>query len=427
MTTWTIFGTRGNGANGPVASTAYTGPLVQHIHFRVRAANGAQLYLQGYGYWRADVNQTAAPAFAAWQVTGAGAAGTYLGSASNVTLAGGVAGQWNYVNLPVPIPLAPGIEYAAVYGAPNNFSQTLSQFGVAPQPYAAGITSGPIFAYSSSGGSAPDAFGNTQDGFSTATSDPTAQMGATANSDYNAFVDIVITDTPPANPTYRMYPNMPVLTGSVVPTTSTAYMPLGRQFSISSTFAPNGVTLLKGWHYSPPTSASLPTRCGFFDVASQTEIAALSMLSPSWLLPGGGAATAGAGWIYVDYSGLNYTLSPGVQYKWCRGSTNNASAWFPVVTGYFTTGTGSNGEQASPLVYPNSASATPAQDSWNAGTVWGWPGTATSSESNGADVEVSAPLQPSGSSGTAPIMSNAAGDVYGWVWERNWLKRRSAA
>ena len=399
MTDWTIFGARGNGANGPVSSTTYAGPLVQHVHFRVRSAAGAQLYIKGYGYWRADANQTATPSFAAWQVTGAGSAGTYLGTASNITFPASPVGQWNYVTLPAPIPIAPGQDYAIVYGSPNNFSQVLSQFG-AGGPYAAGITSGPIFTYSAPTGSAPDPFGNVQMGFSTATSDPTAQMGATANSDYNACIDVVVTDVGPAVPTYRMYPNMPVLVGSVVPTTSTAYMPLARQFSISATYAPNGVTLLKGWHYSPPTAASLPTRCGVFDVASQTEIAALSMLSPSWLVPGGGAATPGAGWIYVDYSALNYTIAPGVQLKWCRGSPNNASAWFPVVTGYFTTGTGSGGEQASPLVYPNSASASPAQDSWNVGTTWGYPNTATSAESNGADVEVSAPLPgPSGSVG----------------------------
>jgi hypothetical protein len=177
-------------ASGPSSSTSYTGPFTAGILFQVTSPG---LNLDGYWIWRADAAQSASASFALWHVTGNDGA-TYLGAATTVTTAALVAGQWNYVQLATPYPLTAGTEYEAVYGFPNNFPITTFQFGTGG-PYAGGITSGPISAFSdtaANGGTNPDAFGNSQGVFATATSDPTVTVPFAGFDSSNFWIDVQI-------------------------------------------------------------------------------------------------------------------------------------------------------------------------------------------------------------------------------------------
>ena len=63
--------------------------------------------------------------------------------AATVTSGPLTAGQWNYVPLDTPVPLAIGGCYNACTGLNGSFPVTNSQFG-AGDPYGGGITNGPL-------------------------------------------------------------------------------------------------------------------------------------------------------------------------------------------------------------------------------------------------------------------------------------------
>ena len=54
MTLYSLFGTNGNGATGPGASTSYSGAFVCGVAFSVTSSG---YYLNGYYLWRADSSQ----------------------------------------------------------------------------------------------------------------------------------------------------------------------------------------------------------------------------------------------------------------------------------------------------------------------------------------------------------------------------------
>jgi len=184
--TTTLFGVNGNGATGPASSTSFGGTIVEGILFKVTSSG---YNLTGYGFWRADSAQSGSASFALWQTTGA-AAGTLVAN-SSVSISGMTAGAWNYVSLPTPIALTSGQIYKAQVGFTGNFPDTNGQFATGG-PYSAGITEGVLFAYSESGGTAPDPYNDAQCSFTTSTSDPTAAYATSSNSAYNAWLDVQV-------------------------------------------------------------------------------------------------------------------------------------------------------------------------------------------------------------------------------------------
>ena len=190
MTLYSAFGTHGNAANGPGASSSYSGSWLAGLAFKVTSSG---YYLQQYGYWRADSSQTAAPQFALWIQTTA-TAGTYQ-AGTLTSMSGATAGAWNYVSLATPFLLSTGTVYKIVGGWSNNFSETKNQFGTAGA-YIGGIVNGPLTVYSSTvsdGGTNAIPFGNAYQGvFSTAGTDPSANLPASTDSDANFWIDLVI-------------------------------------------------------------------------------------------------------------------------------------------------------------------------------------------------------------------------------------------
>lgn len=395
MTTYSLYdgvsGRPGVGSSGtqpPATATSFSGSYIAGQVFEVTSGG---LWLQGYRWWVPGTRgNTAAQKFALRNINAANQAA--LIPAGTVTSGTLTAGQFNTVLLPAPILLTPNIPYLAATGmtstSPAGFPSTQSQFGAA-QPYASGITNGPLHHYGNSDSAA--AANWALDPFSTAGSDPAVTTPATNDASDILWLDVIVTDTAPAGASYRAFPSMTTPWPSVqTPNDITGYT-LGFQFSLAQ-----ACKLMKIWHYSPPsTSTVLPTRCCIWAVAGQAIVSGTDNTSPSWLNSSGAAASPGDGWIYCDYSGSGVTLQPGAQYK---VSTFHAAGvnWFGATPNVFGSGNlQQNTWTAGPLTVPSNASASPGQASWNPVT-FGYPGTSSNPEGDWIDVEVTPVASGSG-------------------------------
>jgi hypothetical protein len=367
VTTYRVFPS----ATGPGSSQSYTGPLVQGMHFEVTSGG---LWLEGYYYWRADSGQGAAPSWALWQGTGS-AAGTVV-AGGGVSQSGGLTGQWNAVSLGTPLALSQGVPYMIVCGQANNFSQTLSYFSSGPG--AAGITNGPLFAFSDPGGSAPDVFGDPQCPFNTGTSVPSGVYPATSNTAYNPWLDLLVSTVAPSGASYRLWPNYPTPIGANINSQTIAYT-LATETTLSQACTSDLV-----WFYSPPTATVLPTRASVWSVTSQTRT--LDNSSPSW------SGAAGSGWVSCTMPGSvpagNY--KPSVYY-------GGGVEWFVAQVGFWTTGAGGSGLGPNgPISAPNETGGTPGQGSYL--TTDGYPSVDGGGENYWVDWQVT----PAGSGPSLP-------------------------
>lgn len=367
MTTWRLMdGLSGRPGNGPAVATAFTGSYIAGAAIRV---TGKSYWLDEYLWWVPATNGVTAPQkFCLWQATGP-AAGTLVPN-STVTSGTLTAGAWNPVSLTTPLLLPQGVGYVPATGltavSPQGFPSTQAQFGASPDPYSAGITNGPLTAYSDPAGTAPlHTNWLPQMPFTTAGSDPTLHFPSTGDVADNLWIDVLIGDVAPAGATSRLWPNMPSTLQSVS-SDVTGYT-LGTQFSLSQ-----AGKLTKIWHYSPPTCAALPTRCGLWDITSQTEVAGSDNSAPTWLLPGGGTATAGAGWVYVDYSTANVVIPASTPTVTSTFHANGAT-WMAVTNNYWTTGVGGSGLISGIMSAPNEAGSAHGQGCYHL-NAWAFPG-----------------------------------------------------
>ena len=409
MTTYRLMdGVSGRPGNGPSTGTSYSGDYVAGAMFSVTSGG---MWFEGYWWWVAASGQDTASGqkFALWQVNAF--SGAVLVPGSTVTAGALTAGAWNYVPLATPLLLAPagfqsygGLYCAATgYVASQGIPITKNQFGTG-DPYVAGITNGPLSCPSSLGTSdqAGQSFGGWsryQMPFSTSGSDPSVTFPTVNDADDNLWLDVQVSDTAPAgSQNYRAFPNMPVFVAQLS-ATGTAYT-LGLEFTLSK-----ACTLQKIWHYSPSGATVLPTRCGIWDVASQTEVAGTDNSSPSWKVAGGGAASAGAGWIYCDYSGSGVTLNASQNYKVSTFTSDNTDAWFQPQVDVWggSPGPFSSGITQGPLQVLGNAAASPGQASWHQSTTWAYPDTTAVSEYDGIDVEVT-PVSGTSHTATASLV-----------------------
>jgi hypothetical protein len=173
--------------DGEWTSTNFPGTIVQGVLFTVTEPGFS---LTGYWVWCClTFMATTAPPLALWQAT-AFETGTLLpaGTVTGPTL---VPGTWNFAPLAVPVPLTANTPYKAVYGLSGNFPLTFTWYG-SHGPGSAGITNGPLLAYSAAGGTRPDPFNDDQCTFDTSTADPTAVYPITSNDDYNCWLDVQV-------------------------------------------------------------------------------------------------------------------------------------------------------------------------------------------------------------------------------------------
>ena len=338
--------------NGPATPVSYSGPFVSGV---VCTVTSGACWLDGYWWWVCPSGQsTAAQEFTLWCMYDGPDSGSLVPN-STVTSGALIAGQWNFVQLPSPLPLAIGATYVAATGFTGSFPNTNSQFG-SGDPYADGITSGPLLAYSDGTGSRPSPFNTAQSVFSAASDDPTALMPIYGSSAANFWMDVQIDTNPPTGTSYRLWPGYPSVPGHT--SSETAAYTLGTEFTLSESCALDNI-----WFYSGSNAAALPTRCAIWDVGSQTEVSGTDNTSPSW------SGAAGSGWVSCAYSGV--TLPAG-DYK-AAVFYGGGSEWYQSTSAYWSTGIGANGITAGPVTAPGAAAATsPGQSTFKSGT-WGYP------------------------------------------------------
>ncbi len=294
-------GVGSSGTQPPASPASYSGPFLAGMLFSV---TGQMAWLEGYQWWVCPSGQSvAAQKFALWNITSTSAQSVVPGSV--VTSGPLTAGAMNFVPLATPVQLAPGTLYNAATGwstvGTTGFPVSNNQFG-ATQPYASGITNGPLTAWSDLGAShefpaASLNYGKDQGLFGTASADPSLNMPAGGSNSAIFWAGVRVGDTAPAGyaGSYRFYPNMGDL-GNYSLDTANGFT-LGKQFSVSQ-----ACTVDNGWFFSPPTVTKLPDAIGVYRVSDQALIGVNN--SPSW------SGAAGSGWIGAAMPGV--TLAPGV-------------------------------------------------------------------------------------------------------------------
>ena len=357
--------------NGPATPVSYSGPFMCGVVFEVTTGG---CWLDGYWWWVCPSGQsTAAQKFTLWCMYDGPDNGSLV---PNTTVTSGTltAGQWNFVPLPAPVPLAIGATYVAATGFTGGFPDTNNQYG-SGDPYAKGIVNGPLTAYSDASGSNPSPFNTAQAVFSVASTDPTTLMPIYGSSTCNFWMDLQVDTNPPAGTSYRLWPGYPTVPGAA--DSDTEGYTLGTEFLLSES-----CTLDNIWFYSASAAAALPTRCAIWNVSSQSEVSGTDNSSPAW------SGAAGSGWVACAYTGV--TLPAG-DYK-VSVFYGGGSRWYRATNGYWgTAGPGGSGIVAGPVSAPSTSAATsPGQSTYNFAT-WAYPQTWSSSgggENYWLDVEV---------------------------------------
>ncbi len=357
-------GVGSSGTQPPSSPTAYGGPFLAGTVFQVTEWG---LWLEGFWWWCPTGGDTGAQKFALWLLynTTGSETSTSEGLVPAATVTSGTltAGAWNYIALSTPIPLTADVPYIAATGwtSVNGFPDTHNQFG-SGQPYSAGITNGPLSAYSDVGGSNPTPSNWAPQGlFGTAGNDPTVHMPGTGSNSANFWVDVQVTDQAPANTSYRLWSSLPTPPGMI--SDSAANFTLATEFTLGQ-----ACTLDHIWFYSPSGSAQLPTECGIYSQSSQALVSGTHNSSPTW------SGAAASGWVSCSYGSV--TLPAGsYRVAVCNGAAS-PDAWNNATINYFSTGSGGSGITIGPLSAPSESSAgTPGQSSYSTGTSLAWPGT----------------------------------------------------
>lgn len=356
--------------NGPASTIAFSGNFIAGTLFSI---HGGVAWFQGYWWWVAASGQSTAPVKCALWSAGTSGTGMVV-PGSVVTSDTLTAGQWNFIPLTSPIPLAPGHDpansvngspYIAAIGVNGAFLDT-GNYWSAGNPGAAGlwgngVTNSPLFAYSANTGgtTAPPPYAYGQGMFSTGGSDPSVTMPTQISGGDNFWVDVQISDTAPVGYTgpYRLWPNKFDDNPGSAQDDNVAYS-IATEIDTSTTLALNAV------HYYVPANASaaagLVTKVSVWDTASQTKVASIS--APAWTTESGGATPAlgtNAGfWARAAFAN-GVTLPPG-KYRVAIYNANGALGnWGPkdASTAYYVTGAGAAGITNGPLTAPNMANA----------------------------------------------------------------------
>jgi hypothetical protein len=364
--------------DGPSSPVSYAGPFLAGVLFQVMTGG---VWFGGYWWWVCDEGQSgAAQEFALWAVYANGA-GTLIPAATvkSGTLA---AGQWNYVPLPEPLSLASGACYNACTGFSGAFPATNSQFG-ASAPYADGIVSGPLSAFSDQAGTRPAPFSMPQGLFSVAGTDPTASMPVQSFDSANFWMDVQVTDTAPADASYRLWPHYPTIPATT--NDDDLEQTFGTEFGLSGP-----CTLDSIWYYSPPAVSPpvLPTMCAIWDVPTRQVVPGTVSSSPAW------SGAAGSGWVACPYAGI--TLPAG-DYKVTVFTPGGSDNFYQETEGYWGTGAGAGGIASGPLTAPGTSNATaPGQTTFSHGA-FAYPDTYDTEfdgQNRWVDVEVTPSSEP---------------------------------
>ncbi len=391
--------------SGPSSPSNYSGNFISGVAFCVTA----EAWFTGYWWWVCPSGQSVSAVKAALWCVGYETEVTPVVVPGSVVTSGTLtAGQWNYIPLATPIALSVGgssgmspavtgpspATYVAAVGCNGSFPDTNNYWGTG-QTEPDGITAGPLTAFSGKSASMPAPWpGNSaqpQGCFSIAGSDPSVTFPGSASNTDNLWVDVQAGDdsAAPSGASYRIWPSFPV-PQSTTPSIDTIQQTMGTEFTLSE-----ACTLGSIWFYSPPGVSVLPSRCGIWNVGTETEVSGTDNSSPSW------SGGAGSGWVACAYSSV--TLGAG-DYK-VAVYYGGGSEFYTESNGYFSSGgPGQGGITNGPLTAPNTTDASGGvQDTYTAGA-WAYPATSggTGGQSRWVDVEVT-PVS------TVPVSGSDAG------------------
>jgi hypothetical protein len=173
--------------SGPSSGISYSGNFLAGLQFKVTASGHSLL---GYYWWvqaGTNPNPTAAQKFALYTWVPSTWSLVSAGTVTSGTLSAG----WNRVNLGSGVALTSGQLYEVTTGFTGNFNDTTNQFGTG-DPYATGITNGPIFAFSDVPGATFSPSNNNQGLFGTAGNDPTVNQPLTGDVHSNFWIDVIV-------------------------------------------------------------------------------------------------------------------------------------------------------------------------------------------------------------------------------------------
>ncbi len=183
-------GVASSGTQPPATATSFGSLFNVATAFAVTQAGYS---LQGYWIWyTGDVNQGKDPQNCGLiQITGA-LAGSFV--SGSLATSGTLSSGWNYVPLSSTLALTANTSYLALWALETIYGPfTQNQFG-SGQPYAAGITNGPLMAYSDHSGSNPEPHNNNQGEFGAG--DFTTTYPNQAFNSSNFWIDVQVGPTP---------------------------------------------------------------------------------------------------------------------------------------------------------------------------------------------------------------------------------------
>jgi hypothetical protein len=344
MTNWSLYST-----NAGLALNADAGvPFQAGITFEVTSG---QCYYVAHRWFVPAGGDTAPQKFALWALTSSTTGVVVPGTV--VTSGTLTAGQWNLIYLPAPVHLSPGIPYRACTGWQTvvGFPVNNNQFG-SGDPFAAGITSGPVFAYSDSSGSASDPYGSAQGTFSSTAghTDPSIYLPAAESNTANFGMDVYISDTVPNGLTGPFS----IWDGANPNGNSSAVADLAANYNVGTVEVISAsVTCPYIRYLSPSGCTDLATEASIWQLTGSLAWSKIhAIAAPSW------SGAAGSGWLTAAFSSAPL-LSPGT-YAVCVYDGNVTPAAFNAkdsVTSYWTTGVGKSGLTNGPITMPSAANS----------------------------------------------------------------------
>lgn len=344
------------GPSGPALVPYTSSPFMAGVKWAVTQGG---MWLEGYWWWVPSGGDTAPQTFALWSVVSSTPTGVLIPSAtvlsgtlSDVPVGGESGGHWNLIPLATPIQVSISGTYVAATGwtPAVGFPDTQNQFG-SGDPYAAGITSGPLTAFSdgTAGGTHNGLYPCPQGLFSAALgADVTLHMPDQGSDSASFGIDVQVSDTAPPGyaGSFRLWPNQADANATVVADASVNY-------DVATEFALSVPCLISSiWYFSPPAATQLATSASIWGITGGglTGTPLLTASSPSW------SGAAGSGWISTPVS---VTLPAG-RYK--VGGYNGAASPGPCFakdasTDYWRNGAGANGITNGPISAPDLANA----------------------------------------------------------------------
>lgn len=325
MATYRLFGNLQGPTNAvSIGSTA----LVTSLIFELTTGGG---WLDGYWLWVCPEGQPTAPQTFTLYILYQGANYVNTGEiipGTTVTSGDLVPGQWNFIPLPQAVPLSIATLYQLETAASGGVPITENNWGVG-DPWASGVTSGPVFAPSSG----PN---GTDQGAVAVGADPTTVVPEYSSESPFWWLDVQVSTEAPPGSSYRLWPGMPLIVAP--PKTAGEQADTNEQTSATEFWLSADCTLNKIWFWSPipnpvagtPAAALLPGACAIFDIATKTIVPGTLQgmagpnptTMPAWCKPDGSAAQPGDGWVYCSYESQNITLLASRGYKtavYCYG------------------------------------------------------------------------------------------------------------